>query len=191
MKFISKNSTYRLILRAGQPAELATGRLPVPTIYVRFEEGVADVKDEELIKLVLNHKDYGVDFFAYESDDVKTQKLIADRVSAEPDHDITDIQFGHVGRKTSPTKFNMTPEIKAMLLDNSMAMAKSIAVEMVKEQMKPIQELLKTLADKQEKEGGKAKTTKPAKSADKEVVPPVTGDELALTGVGTSETTTK
>ena len=190
MKFISKNSTYRLILRAGQPAELATGRLPVPTIFVRFEEGVAEVKDEEHIKMVLAHKDYGVDFFAYESTDLKTQKLIADRVSAEPEHDITDIQFGHVGRKTSANKFNMTPEIKAMLLDNSMAMAKSIALEMVKEQMKPIQDLLKSLADKQEKEGGKSKN-KTAKPAEADSAPKITGDELALTGTSTSETKTE
>lgn len=172
MKFISKNSTYRLILRAGQPAEQATGRLPVPTIFVRFEEGVAEVKDEEMIKLILAHKDFMTDFFPFDNEDLKTQKLINERVSSEPEHDITSIEYGHVGRKTSQNKFNMSPEMKNQLMDTAVTMAKSIAAEMVKTQMAPIQDLLKQLADKQEKEAGNKtpKTSKVAKT--KEAVAP-------------------
>lgn len=151
MKFVSNSSLYRLILRPGLPEERASGRLAVPTVFVRFEEGMADVNDEEKIQLMLAHPAFKVDFFPYDNTDPHVQKLMAGRVSAEPEHNVMDIQYGHVGKVINPGKQQVSPEMKALLVETAMDMAKKMAAEIVQQQMAPIQQLLEKLAEKQDK----------------------------------------
>lgn len=126
MKFISKNMNLRVVLKNGIPAEPMSGRNAVPGLYVKFENGVADVKDEDLIQRMINHPGFNSDFIKVEENELDPY---ADyRSDKEPDHIITEMQFGHAG-KTVGVKAKLTAEQKKALRP----MAEQLAKEMIKE----------------------------------------------------------
>lgn len=151
MKFVSKNMNLRIVLSHGIPAEPMSGRNAVPGMYVKFEGGLADVKDEEMIKKMLNHSAFNSDFIAVEEDG---RDPYADyRAEKEPQHQITEIVYGHVG-KTTGTKPILTADQKKALRPMAEEMAKEMFKEMAPTLMK---EMLKTMvAAKQEENSGMA-----------------------------------
>lgn len=158
MKFVSKSSNLRIILKPGQPPEPVTGRLAVPTMFVKFENGEAEVATEEMIKMMIQHPGYNSDFFPYNLEDPVIQKIVQGRQSGEPEHSMVQLKYGHVEKDLNPaSKIVITPETKAAIAETAVEMAKKIAVEMVKEQMEPIKKLLETLAAKQEDKKAKGK----------------------------------
>jgi len=125
MKFVSKNSNLRIILTPSIQAEPLAGRAQVRGLFVKFEDGVANVIDEDIISRMLAHQDYGTDFIAAE----EGSKDPFIRRSIEPEHNITDIEFGHVGKNKNPATVmsSMTPELKKALTDMAMNMAQQMA----------------------------------------------------------------
>ena len=131
MKFISKFSNYRIVLRPGLPGNRATGTQPVPGLYVKFEGGIAEINNEESIELVKQHPAFlngdivmgqedGVDVFA------------ATRKEPEPVHNVVDVEYGHVGKNINPappTKLN-ADQAKALK-----SMAAELATNMLKEML--------------------------------------------------------
>lgn len=169
MKFVSKSSNLRIILKPGQPPEPVTGRLAIPTVFVKFENGEAEVATEEMIKMMIQHPGYNMDFFPYNSEDPAIQKIIQSRMPNEPEHSMVQLKYGHVEKDLNPaSKVVVTPEIKAAITETAVEMAKKIAVEMVKEQMEPIKDLLKKLAEKQEDKKAKSKKAEPPASSENE-----------------------
>jgi len=139
MKFVSKNMNLRVVLRHAIPAEPMSGRNAVPGLYVKFESGFVEVKDEETIKLMLNHPGFNSDYIAVEE---SGKDPFADyRREKEPEHITTEIVYGHVG-KTTGKKTVLTPEQKKALRPMAEAMAKEMFKEMAPTMM---QEMLKTL----------------------------------------------
>jgi len=100
MKFVSKFNNYSVILSPGIPESKISGTPARPAIFVRFENGLATVNDEEIIEMMLNHKQFGADFLKVEDED----PYAATRKENEPDHDITEIQYGTIGKSVNPKK---------------------------------------------------------------------------------------
>lgn len=142
MKFISKNSNLHIILQPGQPANNFTQTPPVPALSVRFQNGQADIHDENLIEKMKRHPAFNQDFIAV--DDTGSDPYAHLRAAAEPQHVTTEIIYGHpAGRSTSPVSSQMSPEIKKILTDQ----ATLIAAEMVKQQLPGIMaEAIKAVA---------------------------------------------
>jgi len=143
-KFISKNANLRIILRPGLLPEPATGRLAVPSLYVKFENGIANVFKEEDIEMMLKHPGYNLDFI--DADEVEKDPYADIRKESEPGHILTEINYGHPGKSIgSPVKAKFTPEQKAFMLES----AKAMAMEMTKELAPEIaKEMLKSMSQK-------------------------------------------
>lgn len=151
MKFVSKNMNLRIVLNHGIPAEPMSGRNAVPGQYVKFENGLADVKDEEMVKKMLNHAGFNSDFIAAE--DSGRDPYADYRSEKEPAHMITEMNYGHPG-KTTGAKPNLTADQKKALRPMAEQMAREMFKEMAPTLMK---EMLKTMATaKQEENSGAA-----------------------------------
>ena len=146
MKFISKNSNLRIVLKPSVPAERLTGRAPVPGLYARFENGMLDVTDEETINALRLHPGFDSDFIAV--DEADEERIRNYRTYAfEPEHDMIQMQYGTPGKNLNPKPpITVTPELKKYIEDTATAMAKEI--------------ITKTLASKLEKEEVKAEAPK-------------------------------
>lgn len=129
-------SNYRVILQHSIPAEPITGRIAVPGIWVKFENGIADVRDEKTVELMLNHRMFKVDFLPMEE---SKDPYEDNRKLTEPDHSTTEIKYGHVESTTSPkTKVTINSETKKILREMATEMAAEMAPAMAKQMLKEV-----------------------------------------------------
>jgi hypothetical protein len=140
MKFISKSSNLLIVLRPGTQAQPITGTLAVPTVSVRFKDGIAEVQQQELIDMMLRHPAFNGDFIA--ADNVPTDPYAASRRSEEPAHTVTELMFGTpVSRKVvggdSPLAA-MSPEMQGLVKTLAADLAKAMLPSMVAETLKEI-----------------------------------------------------
>jgi hypothetical protein len=134
-----------------------SGRQAVPGLYVKFENGLADVKDEETVQKMLQHAGFNSDFISVEEDG---KDPFADyRSDKEPEHIITEMQYGHIG-KTTGKKVTLTADQKKALRPMAEAMAKEMFKEMAPTLMKDL--LSSMVAAKNEENGVTKATTKKA-----------------------------
>lgn len=125
MRFISKNSNLRIILKPGMPASPLTGTLAVPSVFVKFQNGEVYVENEELIQKMKLHSGYNADFISVE-DDAK-DPFSANRSEVEPAHNITEIKYGHTEKKYgTPQKVKLSPEMQALIQQEAMRIAKEM-----------------------------------------------------------------
>lgn len=117
MKFISKNSVYKLILKQGISGNRELGLQSTPGISVRFENHEVNVTDEKTIEMLLAHPSYNTEFTKAEEPGMTMPR----KALTEPTHEITEMKYGHiegtVGGRT-PVDIN--------------SLATNLAVEMVK-----------------------------------------------------------
>lgn len=138
MKFISRNINLRVVLRPGIPGEPMVGRSPIPGLYVKFEDGVANVTDAESIKLMLlPMKGFGVDYVAADDEEAKRFTRLSE---SEPEHDVYSIEYGHVGKNMNPKgQFTLPAELKDYIekaaAKRAAEIAKPLALELLKEMM--------------------------------------------------------
>jgi len=131
MKFFSKYQNYRVVLRHGVPAEPITGRSAVHGLYVKFEHGVADVKDEETIESMLKHEKCGQDFIKEEAGDM-VDPFAATRKDAEPGHNIAEIKYGTIEKfKKAKKPVSFTPEMTEYIQGLAVEMAKKMTKEIL------------------------------------------------------------
>lgn len=150
MKFVSKYSNYRIVLKRGIPAEPLTGRNAVPGLYVKFSNGVTEVKDESIVELMLKHPRFGTDFLKIEESEV--DPFANSRKDLEPEHDVKEMIYGHVGKSLNPKPaMNMNSDQKRMFNEMVMDAAKEMAKEMAP---KLAVEILKNLSEKKEDKQG-------------------------------------
>ena len=108
MKFVSKSANYLVVLRHSVPPEPITGRLGIPGLSVRFEGGIAVVKDEETCKLLMENKDFNNDFHLFE--DTSGAEPVSR--SLEPEHNITELKYGTpVGKTSTPKQIKLPKEV--------------------------------------------------------------------------------
>ncbi len=138
MKFISKSSRLRIVLRQGLPAQPLTWTPARSMISVQFVNWVADVSKPEYIELMKKSPAFGSDFIAVDEKEVDPYRYY--RQEVEPDHIISEMPYGSFGKNIgSPKKNNLTPEMKQAL--------DKIATEMAQEKIKELlPEILKGLA---------------------------------------------
>ena len=170
MKFISKASNYCVVLRQGIPGERLTGRQAVPGLYVRFQDGATIVNDENICKMLRENSAFNVDYI--ESEENVVDPYAASRRPSEPEHNVMEIQYGHVGKNINPRPLvQFTPEQKQVIQDMATAMAKEMAPTMAKEMLKEVfvrkQELDKETSFKETSFKEQEQTTQ---TADKEKI---------------------
>lgn len=138
MKFISKSSNLMIVLRPGMQAQPLTGTPAVPTLSVRFKDGVAEVEQPDLIKMVLAHPGFDSDFIA--SENISTDPYATARTSSEPTHEVTELKFGTpVSRVVKPgDEPKLSPEIQKLVQSAAIELAKTMLPGMVEETLKKI-----------------------------------------------------
>lgn len=139
MKFVSKFSNYRIVLRQGLPAVPVTGTPAVTGIYVKFEDGILDTSkvptnlgmtEAEICEKLMNHYKFNRDFLLMEENKVDPYAL--NRRSTEPEHDILTIEHGGVSKSLNP-KMLVDRDKQAVLVATAKEMAKGMFKEMMAE----------------------------------------------------------
>ena len=141
MKFISKNANLRIVLRPGIPANQLAGVASQPGVYVKFSNGVVDIKDEDMVKKMHDHPGFNLDFIAV--DDSGEDPFAYNRQESEPIHIIQDIKYGHPeNRKISPhAKNKLDPQIKKLVDDLAMQKVNEMLPKMVEETVRKMMEM--------------------------------------------------
>lgn len=151
MKFISKNSNLRIVLRPGIPANQMSGIAGQPGVYVKFQNGVVDIKDEDMIKQMHDHPGFNQDYIAV--DDNGEDPYASQREEIEPVHILSEIKYGHVeGRKLSPhAKTKLDPQIQKLVDELAKKQVEKLLPKMVEETVKKMIEMgeAKTKAKKE------------------------------------------
>ena len=129
MKFISKAANLNIVLRPGMQAQPLTGTPAIATIFVKFKDGVAEVEQEELVKMMLNHPGFNMDFI---SADEKGTDPYAHMREHEVEYVTEELIHGQAKRIGTPVRKALPPEIKRMITEEAKAIAKQMLPEMVK-----------------------------------------------------------
>src|SRR3989338_624957 len=94
MRFVSKASNYCAILKQGLPSNYALGTPSVPSINVRFENGMAIVDDPDHVRLMEKHTGFNRDFFSVDESAAAPFR----RRDTEPGHVVQDLSTGRPGK---------------------------------------------------------------------------------------------
>ena len=113
-KFVSKNSNYMIVLKSGLEGNRALGTHAISGLYVKFQGGVVDVKEEAVIKMLRDHPSYGIDFLEVKESEV--DPYADERVDIEPEHVIQKMTYGHSeGLTGTPRSTKLTPQMKKLI----------------------------------------------------------------------------
>ena len=134
MKFVSKNQNLRIVLKPGIPGNPALGQPIISGLYVKFENGVANISDEKMIELMTSHPGFNSDFIKIEDSEIDPYV----RKNIEPDHKIMDMDHGAMGKEINPKKIVLPPEVKAEISRVAVEMAKEMAPKMALEILRKI-----------------------------------------------------
>lgn len=133
-KFISKNANLRIVLKQAMPAEPMTGRLAVPGLYIKFENGIVNVNSEEHVKMMLAHSGFDRDYVVVEEN--QTDPYKDTRRENEPDHQITEMKYGHAENiQGSSHNVRLDPRLKNAAQKMAIEMAKEIAPQLAKDML--------------------------------------------------------
>jgi hypothetical protein len=133
MKFISKLPNYRVVLKPGLPGNRQLGTASTSMLAVRFENGMAEVRDKAIIEMMLAHPgcgnkgEKGTDFMPLEEGE--TDIYAKGRPDIEPMHTMTNIDYGHIGTAINAKR-------PATLSADQMDLVKKLATEMAMEIIK-------------------------------------------------------
>lgn len=127
-----------LVLRPGIQGNHLTGTPAQPGLSIRFRDGIVEVKDEEVIRLMKASDGFkNGDFIAVDED---MQDPYADeRVQIEPVHVVTEMKYGHPeARKVSDSPVRIPASIKKMIAVEAQKMAKEMVKEMIPQIIKEL-----------------------------------------------------
>lgn len=122
-----------LVLKPGIPGDHLIGRASVPGLYIRFRDGIAEVKDDEMINLMKVSEGYkNGDFVAV--DEKGEDPFAENRTPIEPVHVISELKYGHPeGRKVSEVPVKLPISVKKLIEAEAKKMAQKMFDEMVKD----------------------------------------------------------
>jgi hypothetical protein len=130
-KFISRSSNLLVVLKPGIPAQPITGTPPVPTVSVRFEDGMANVEDNSLVELMKSHPGFNGDFIL--ATDEAFDPYIGQRQATEPAHIVMEMVHGAPATKIVTGKLgNVSPDVERLIREQAMEIAKNMLPQMVK-----------------------------------------------------------
>lgn len=137
MKFISKSSNLHIILRPGIQAQPMVGAPAKPAISVRFQNGLANVENEELVTQMLAHPGFESDFIS--ADEISADPYSSFRQDSEPAHVVTEMKYGTPQKTfTSKTKPQLPPEVLKLIQEQATEIAKQMLPSMVEATLKTI-----------------------------------------------------
>ena len=120
-KFVSKQSNYMLVLKPGVEGSRALGTHATPGLYIKFNSGFVDIKEQKIVDMLREHPSYGLDFLEVKDDELDPYADVRDE--SEPAHIITEIKYGHTEKSTSsPQKTKLTPAMRKMIEGEAMKM---------------------------------------------------------------------
>jgi len=161
MKFVSKSTNLHVIIQPGLSAQPLSGTPEKPRVSVKFVDGIVDIKDDVLAEKMLNHPGFNQDFFLAEPGRPDPYAYV--RGEVEPQHTITEIQFGHpIARVGGNAKPQLSPEIRKLLQEEAASMATEMAKAMLPEM---VEATLKQLAQSVKDDGEVAEAVKDAPDA--------------------------
>jgi len=154
-KFVSKQSNYALVLKPGVEGSRVLGTQSIPGLYVKFQAGVVDVREENIIKMIREHPSFGIDFIEIKENEV--DPYTEERSELEPDHIHSEIKYGHVEKSTGAgTKPKLTPQLKKIIESEAVKMLPAL----LKSNPKILKEIIVNLAaEMKEKEETETKET--------------------------------
>jgi len=129
MKFFSKISNLSITLRPGIPGDMMLGRPATQGLYLRFQHGVVDVSNPEVVQLALQSPRYKIDFHQFE-DETVADPLAAYR-KPEAEHDIWEIQHGSVTKSLNPRNTKLPPELQRLIAEEASRLAKEKFLELI------------------------------------------------------------
>lgn len=125
MRFVSKSTNLNVILRPSIPGNPMTGTPAQPGLSARFMDGIIDVKDQDMIDLMLRHPAFNSDFIAV--DEGERDPYAYNRSDSEPDHIITEMRYGMPERRIeADTRKKLSPEMMKLVQEYAKEMVKEI-----------------------------------------------------------------
>lgn len=119
IKFVSKNSNYMIVLKSGIEGSRVLGTQAVPGLYIKFQAGSVDIKEESVVKMLREHPSFGIDFVEVKQDEI--DPYVDTREDIEPAHTSTEIVHGMAGKSIGAPK-KITPEIKKLIEKEALKM---------------------------------------------------------------------
>ena len=119
IKFVSKNSNYMIVLKSGIEGSRVLGTQAVPGLYIKFQAGSVDIKEESVVKMLREHPFFGIDFVEVKQDEI--DPYVDTREDIEPAHTSTEIVHGMAGKSIGAPK-KITPEIKKLIEKEALKM---------------------------------------------------------------------
>jgi len=127
-----------LVLKPGIQGNHLTGTASVPGLYIRFRDGIAEVKDEDMINIIKNSDGYRNGEFIAVGDNGEDPFADA-RIATEPVHIVQEMKYGHIeGRKVSDVPVKIPASVKKMIEAEAKKMAKAMLPELLKEAVKEL-----------------------------------------------------
>ena len=124
-KFVSKNSNYMIVLRPGIEGNRNLGTHAVSGLYVKFQSGVVDIKEDSVVEQLRAHPSFGVDFIEVKQDEV--DPFLDTRNEIEPIHVTSEIKYGHAeGKKASGAPTKLSPQMKKLIEGEALKMLPSL-----------------------------------------------------------------
>ena len=127
-----------LVLKPGIPGSNITGTASTPGFYIRFRDGIVEVKDEETIRLIKISEGFkNGDFVAV--DDEGQDPFADNRSQTEPTHVLNDMKYGHIEKaRISDAPVKIPASLKKIIAAEASKMAKEMVKEMIPGLLKEI-----------------------------------------------------
>jgi len=141
-----------VVLKPGLPGSHLTGQSPVTGVYVKFQNGVVDVKEDSIAEMMKKHPGFNIDYIAVEEGIKEEDPYAYYRSETEPVHTTTEIKYGHAEKSvSSPRKTKMPPELENLIKVEASKLASSMVKEMLPNL---IREAIASIPPKEGKETG-------------------------------------
>ena len=151
-KFVSKNSNYMIVLKPGMEGSRVLGTSSTPGLYVKFQAGIVDVKEEAIVEMLRNHPSYGIDFQEIKQEEI--DPFLSTRNDPEPDHVLIDMNYGHAEKRQGSTKPSvMSPALKKYIEGEALKMLPTFLKEnpdILKAAMESVMSEMKSAPTKEE-----------------------------------------
>ena len=168
-KFVSKNSNYMIVLKPGVEGNRNNGTHSIPGLYIKFQAGVVDVKEDSIVEMLRNHPGCGVDFVEVKQSEV--DPYADSREDIEPPHTMSEIKYGHSEKTVaSSRKVKLTPQMKKIVENEAIKMLP----DLLKSNPKILQNIILELAAGMKKK----EESLPVESVGSNPVEPVETEEV-------------
>lgn len=120
-KFVSKNSNYMVVLKNGIEGNRNLGTHAIPGLYIKFQSGSVDIKEESIVTMLRAHPSFGIDFIEVKQNEV--DPFVDIREDSEPDHVVSEIKYGHAEKAAgSQKKVKLSPQLKKIIENEAIKM---------------------------------------------------------------------